>query len=97
MFAQVVWWATNAALGLLLYRGVRTSLIRDYPVFFIYVAYVLASSLVLLRLSQLGAQVYAFGYWVAELISVFVGVAVILELYGGCLPFILPYDGWGAC
>ena len=55
---------------------------RDYPVFFVYVAYVLASSLVLLRLSRLGPQVYAFGYWVAELISVFAGVAVIWELYG---------------
>jgi hypothetical protein len=90
VYTQVVWWATNALLGALLYRGVRERLAREYPVFYSYLAFVLCKSFVLFRLSFVSRQSYAIGYWAAELLATLLGVGVMWELYDVVLA---PYHG----
>jgi hypothetical protein len=80
-----VWWAGNVVLGVLLYRGLRRRLAREYPVFYWYAAYVLFSSLVLFCLSPVSSLAYAIGYWVEEFVGVLFGVAVTWEIYGAAL------------
>jgi len=85
VFTPVVWWAGNVVLGVLLYRGLRLRLARDYPIFYGYVAYVLCSTLVLFRLSLASSQAYAVGYWVSEFVAVLLGIGVTWEIYDAIL------------
>ena len=72
-------------LGVLLYRGLRHRLVREYPVFYGYVAYVLCSSLVMFRLALASRWAYAVGYWTLDFVAVLFGVAVTWEIYGATL------------
>jgi hypothetical protein len=81
IFTPAVWWAGNAALGVLLYRGLRRRLAREYPVFYGYAAYVLCSSLVLFRLSLVSRQAYSVGHWALDFVAVLFGVGVTWEIY----------------
>jgi type IV secretory pathway TrbD component len=85
LFTPAAWWAGNAALGVLLYRGLRQRLAGEYPVFYGYLAYVLCSSLVLFRLSLASPQAYAVGFWAEEFVAVLFGVAVTWEICGAAL------------
>jgi hypothetical protein len=84
-FTLTVWWAGNFVLGVLLYRGLRSRLAREYPVFYGYAAYVLCSSLFLLRLSLASRHTYSVGYWVVEFVSVLFGIGVTWEIYDSIL------------
>jgi len=90
VFAPVAWWTVNAVLGVLLYRGLQRRLVREYPVFYGYAAYVLCSSLVLFRLSLASRQAYAIGYWASDFLSVLFGMGVTWEIYDSILT---PYPG----
>ena len=81
IFTLTVWWAGNVVLGVLLYRGLRHRLVREYPVFYGYAAYVLCSSLVLFRLSLVSRQAYSLGHWAADFVAVLFGVGVTWEIY----------------
>jgi hypothetical protein len=85
VFTPAAWWAGNIVLGVLLYRGLRQRLAREYPVFYGYAAYVLCSSLILFRLSLASQRAYTAGYWLAEFAGVLLGVAVTWEIYGAAL------------
>lgn len=87
ILTPVIWWATHVLLSVLLYRAWRTRLIREYTVFYGYVAYVLCSSLILFRLSLVSRQAYAIGYWVAEFASAIFGIGIIWEVYGAAFAF----------
>lgn len=89
-FTLVPWWGTNVLVSVLLYRGLRTRWAREYPVFWAYLAFVLAKSVVLFRLMVVSRQAYAIGYWAAELIATVLGVFIVRELYGAMLT---PYPG----
>jgi len=90
VFTQVVWWANNAALGVLLYRGARGRLLREYPVFYTYLGFVLSASFVLFRLSFASRQSYTTGYWTSEILATLLGVGVMWEFYDVVLA---PYRG----
>jgi hypothetical protein len=77
-------------LGGLLYRGVRERLVREYPVFYSYLAFILCQSLALFRLSLASRQTYMVGYWMSELLATALGVGVMWELYDAVLG---PYQG----
>ena len=84
-FTPAAWWTGNVVLGALLYRGLRQRLVREYPVFYGYLAYVLCSSLLLFRLSLVSRRAYAIGFWAEEFVAVLFGVAVTWEIYGAAL------------
>jgi hypothetical protein len=77
--------ASYGLLGATLYRAGRERLLREYPVFYAYISYVLLSSLVVLRLSFISREVYFCSYWIAEFSAAFLGTGVVWETYGAVL------------
>jgi hypothetical protein len=45
MLAQLLWWTTNALEALLLIRSVKGGFFKRYPLFYLYLSYVLLESL----------------------------------------------------
>ncbi|MGH6630948.1 MAG: hypothetical protein ACREB3_14560, partial [Burkholderiales bacterium] len=66
---------------------------RHFPWFFSYTVFDVVSSVCLFVLVHQKYQVYFYGYWIAEAVSVLLGFAVIYEILGHVLG---PYEAiWG--
>ncbi len=77
--------ASYGLIGVILYRGGRAQLLREYPLFFAYLSYVFLSSLVLFRLLSVSREIYFYGYWTAEFVSALFGTGVVWEAYNTAL------------
>jgi len=102
MLTLVVWWgglALQLALAsLMLYRG----LYRELPTFFAYVTFLTLRSVVLLPLDR-ASLAYFWTYWLGELVSLALGLAVIQEAmrklfapYAAVQRLVNLVFGWGA-
>ena len=81
MFIQTLWVAGLLFESLLLYRGWKARLFSRYPVFFLYILYVLLQSLLRRATSAFFPDFYATVYWATEFIGVFVGCAIVFEFF----------------
>jgi hypothetical protein len=86
-----LFWISGILLELLLLaRGVRTRLVAKYPVFYIYVIFVLFQSIVRFCVYHWYPLRYMESYWYTEFFAVIVGSGVLFEIYQKGLA---PYPG----
>jgi hypothetical protein len=84
--AYVLWLASPLLQSTIVIIMLKNRLYRELPVFFWYAGFHVFRSFVLLLIRNSGnARAYGIGYWVAELLSVFLGFAVIYELFSHVL------------
>lgn len=82
VLTQILWWAANAAQGLLLYRALRGHYFTKYPIFYGYLTYVTAEQLVRFYFATYHSYAeFAKVYWSTQFISVSVGYCVIWEIF----------------
>lgn len=88
---SLVMWPVGMVLGfLILFRGFRGKMLALYPVFYAFIACVLAGDLIgyvqyLLGMSEAS---YAQSYWIEQFVTMFIGGAIALE----ALRCLLPWD-----
>jgi len=67
--------------ALILFRCLKTGIVRSYPLFFAYLSCVFLGDLALPPLSRiLAPQPYAISYWTKEFVCVIAGYAVVMEI-----------------
>jgi len=81
MLSQFIWWSSIVLAFLVLIRGLQTKLAYHYPVFYGYVAYVLFFEDITSYVTQRVPALYFYVYWITEFVGVFVGCAVVFEIY----------------
>lgn len=81
MLTLAIWWTTNLLEAALLGRAVQQRLIKAYPVFYTYLAYVLFESLSRLYMYAQHRVAYGDFYWTTQIVSVLLGYAVVWETY----------------
>jgi hypothetical protein len=74
-----VWWVGIFLEILLLARAFRTKL--PYPVFYLYVFFVLLQSIVRLVVYHYRENLYDYVYWSTEFIGVILGCGIVYEIY----------------
>ena len=85
-------WLVGIALELVLVvRGVQQGLLRRYPVFYSYIAFVVVTDIVLFVVrSAASPRSYLYLYWVVEFLGLLYGCLVFFEFYRVAL---MPYPG----
>lgn len=86
----VVWWIAMFLEGTILFRAVYRKLASKYPLFYTYVAVVLAVDLTRFIIYTRHPSSWNGFYWSTQFVSVLVGYAVILEILRQALD---PYRG----
>lgn len=81
MLSQAIWWASIALEVVLLSRGFWTRVVRQYPVFYCYISFVLLQDLVRYLAHGQSERVYEITYWATEFLGVAMGCFVVLEIY----------------
>ena len=90
MLTQLLWWLGMALELALLLRAVKHDLLKAFPVFYTYVAYVLVESLVRFYVFVEFPAAYGLSYWVTQLGSVLLGYGVVWEI---CRQALARYSG----
>jgi hypothetical protein len=81
MFNLSVWSVCMVLEGLLLVRAVRTNLFGKFPLFFCYIACVLAKDLLSTPIYRYYRSSYGSFYWAAELLLAVISYGVLVEIY----------------
>ncbi|HEV3513580.1 MAG TPA: hypothetical protein VGS05_17855 [Candidatus Sulfotelmatobacter sp.] len=81
MLDLLVWSACAVLEGLLLVRAARTNLFRTFPLFFSYIACVLARDLLGTTVYVHYPSLYGSFYWTTELLVAVISYGVLLEIY----------------
>jgi hypothetical protein len=82
MLSHVIWWSSMALEALLLIRGLQTRLAFRYPLFYMYVCFVLFfEDIPSLLVDRWYSHLYTYTFWITEFIGVVVGCAVVFEVY----------------
>ena len=81
MLDQFIWWGGIATEILLLVRGLQTKLVSRYPVFYLYIFFVLSQSFLRLYVYQWKRSFYRYTYWSTEFVSILVGCGVVFEIF----------------
>lgn len=90
MLTQVIWWTANLLEILLLGRAAQRKLIKAYPLFYTYLAFVLLTSLTRFYMYVWHAPLYTNFYWGTQGVSVVLGFAVVWEI---CRQALARYPG----
>ncbi len=90
MLDRLLWIGGIVLELLLLARGLRTSLVKKYPVFYLYVLFVLLQSVARFWVYHWFPSRYMESYWYTEFLGVIVGSGVLFEIYRKGLA---PYPG----
>jgi len=90
MLSQLIWWGGITLESLLLVRAFRGKLAAHYPVFYIYIAFVLSQSLLRFVVFRWEARLYSPVYWTTEFLGVVAGCAVVFEI---CKVSLAAYPG----
>lgn len=90
MLALVVWWMAMFLEGTILFRAVYRKMASKYPLFYTYLAVVLAVDLARYIVYTFDPFAWAMFYWSTQFVSVLVGYGVILEILKQALD---PYPG----
>ena len=91
MISLSIWLVSIALELLLVVRGFRQNLVRRYPLFYTYIAFVCAIDL-LFFVTHLSpdSRPYLYMYWTSEFLSLLLGCLVFFEFYRSALN---PYPG----
>jgi hypothetical protein len=89
MFSLSIWLVGIAFELILIVRGVQRGLLRRYPVFYSYIAFVVVTD-ILLFATRPTARPYLYLYWIAEFVGLLLGCLVFFEFYRVALK---PYPG----
>ena len=81
MLGQLIWCCSIALEILLLLRGFRTGLVRRFPIFHAYIAYVIAQEFVRFLGHRQSDEIYRPVYWGTEFLALALGSLVIFEIY----------------
>jgi hypothetical protein len=76
-----IWWASIALELLLLARAFSTKLRFRYPVFYIYILFVLSQSFLRIAVYHYNSDLYSYIYWITEFVGVAIGCGVVFEIY----------------
>jgi hypothetical protein len=90
MLTLAIWWLAMFLEGTILFRGAARKMAPKYPLFYAYLAVVLAVDLARYSVLRFQPSAWTTFYWSTQLLSVFVGYAVILEILKQALD---PYRG----
>lgn len=85
MFNKLIWSLCIAMEALLLFRGMRTGLLKRYPLFYGYIACVLTKDLLSIPIYEEIRPVYAAFYYTAELLLAAIGYGILAEIYNRSL------------
>ncbi|MGB7437248.1 MAG: hypothetical protein WBR26_12000 [Candidatus Acidiferrum sp.] len=85
MISLAVWFTGLILLALLLFRAFEARFVRNYPLFYAYVAFVFVKSSYLLLVYLAKPDQYGRFYWYIQLASDAFGCAVVWEVYRGAL------------
>jgi hypothetical protein len=83
------WFGSPAIQALIAVIMVRRNLRRDYPMFFNYTVFQVISHVVMFILFHCSYNVYYCGYWTTSALGIFLGFAVIREIF---LVSFKPYE-----
>jgi len=81
MSTNFMWWCAIVLEIAILFRGVRTALLRKYPLFYAYIACVLVLELARAACLASAPNFYATFYWYTEPLTIVFGFAVIFEIF----------------
>ncbi len=84
------WFASPALQAIIVFIMVRRNMRRDYPMFFNYTVFQVVSHVVMFILWSRSYQLYYYGYWTNSALGIFLGFAVIREVF---LESFRPYEG----
>jgi hypothetical protein len=90
MLSQFIWWGSIALEILLLVRALRGRLATHYPIFYIYIAFVLSQDLLRFSVYRWEPRLYSPVYWTTEFLGVVAGCAVVFEI---CRVALKAYPG----
>ncbi len=80
MLTQAIWWTTNILEAILLGRAARCHFLKAYPIFYVYLAYVLVESLARFYVYIWHPASYVNFYWATQFGSVLLGYGVVWEI-----------------
>ena len=75
------WWLANLLVGTTIFRVAKNGLVRQYLLFFFYLACNLLQSIGLFFVIQKKPEMYAQLYWFSELFEVVLGFLIIWQMY----------------
>jgi len=78
---QVIWWAGMCLGAVMLFRGLRQRLLLKYPVFYLYIAFVLLEDLLRFYIYRWHPAIYPQTYWVTDFFGLVIGSGVVFEIY----------------
>lgn len=81
MSLNIAWMATIILEVVLLFRGWKSGHLSKFPIFFFYISLVFLQSVLLYVTAHFYSARYSDAYWTFELVDVFVGCAVVVEIY----------------
>jgi hypothetical protein len=90
MLSQIIWWSSIALEILLLVRAFRGRLAAHYPIFYIYLSFVLSQDLLRFVVYRWEPRHYSTVYWTTEFLGVIAGCAVMFEI---CRVSLAAYPG----
>jgi len=67
--------------GVMLFRGLRERLLLKYPVFFLYIAFVLLEDLLRFYVYRWHPAIYTQTYWITDFLGLVIGLGVVFEIY----------------
>lgn len=85
MLTQILWWAGDLLIALLLIRSLQGRFLKKYPVFYSYLVWILFSSLLSHYVYGFHPGAYQVFYWYKEFVSVSLGYCIIWEIYAQAL------------
>jgi hypothetical protein len=81
MFSTTLWLTALALESVLLLRAFQGNFLKRYPLFYLYLGYVLVSDISLMPFYYLWPKLYGYAYWYSEFLSVVLGCGVVWEVY----------------
>ena len=81
MWSEIIWGTCIGLESLLPIRAARIKLLRRFPVFYSYIAFVLLIDLLAIPVLKMSANIYILFYWLTQLLKAFLGYGVIVEIY----------------
>lgn len=81
MLTQVIWWGGMCLEAVMLFRGLRERLVFKYPVFYLYIAFVLFEDLLRFYIYRWHPAIYPQTYWITDFFGLVIGSGVVFEIY----------------
>jgi len=81
MFPTTLWLTSLVLESVLLLRAFRGNLLKQYPLFYLYLGCISVRDASLLPVYYLWLKMYGYAYWYSQFLIVVMGCGVVWELY----------------